>query len=99
MKLYMPTKVYNEKGCVRQHSQELAALGTKALLVTGKHSSRVNGSLQDVKDALNREQVPYVVFDGIEENPSVATVGDCPGAFGKGRFCNRNRRRFSHGRF
>lgn len=57
-----------------QHSQELAALGTKALLVTGKHSSRVNGSLQDVKDALNREQVPYVVFDGIEENPSVATV-------------------------
>ena len=74
MKLYMPTKVYNEKGCVRQHSQELAALGTKALLVTGKHSSRVNGSLQDVKDALNREQVSYVVFDGIEENPSVATV-------------------------
>ena len=26
MKLYMPTKVYNEKGCVRQHSQELAEL-------------------------------------------------------------------------
>lgn len=74
MKLYMPTKVYNEKGCVRQHSQELAALGTKALLVTGKHSSRVNGSLQDVEDALNREQVPYVIFDGIEENPSVETV-------------------------
>ena len=74
MKLYMPTKVYNEKGCVRQHSQELAELGTKALLVTGKHSSRVNGSLQDVEDALNREQVPYVVFDGIEENPSVETV-------------------------
>ena len=74
MKLYMPTKVYNEKGCVRQHSQELAALGTKALLVTGKHSSRVNGSLQDVEDALNRERVPYVVFDGIEENPSVETV-------------------------
>lgn len=74
MKLYMPTKVYNEKGCVRQHSQELAALGTKALLVTGKHSSRVNGSLQDVEDALNREQVSYVIFDGIEENPSVETV-------------------------
>ena len=74
MKLYMPTKVYNEKGCVRQHSQELAELGTKALLVTGKHSSRVNGSLQDVEDALNREQVPYVIFDGIEENPSVETV-------------------------
>lgn len=100
MKLYMPTKVYNEKGCVRQHSQELAELGTKALLVTGKHSSRVNGSLQDVEDALNREQVPYVIFDGIEENPSVETVMRATaGAFGKGRFCDRNRRRFSHGRF
>lgn len=43
MKLYMPTKVYNEKNCVENHSRELAALGTKALIVTGKHSSRLNG--------------------------------------------------------
>ena len=43
MKLYMPTKVYNEKNCVENHSRELAALGTKALIVTGKHSSRING--------------------------------------------------------
>ncbi len=27
MNFYMPTKVYNEKDCVRRHSQELAALG------------------------------------------------------------------------
>ena len=32
MKLYMPTKVYNEKNCVENHSRELAALGTKALI-------------------------------------------------------------------
>lgn len=25
MKLYMPTKVYNEKNCVENHSRELAA--------------------------------------------------------------------------
>ena len=29
MKLYMPTKVYNEKNCVENHSRELAALGQK----------------------------------------------------------------------
>lgn len=34
MKLYMPTKVYNEKGCVRGAQPGAAALGTKALLVT-----------------------------------------------------------------
>lgn len=49
MKLYMPTKVYQEKKCVENHSRELAALGTRALIVTGKHSSRINGSLDDVK--------------------------------------------------
>ena len=62
MKLYMPTKVYSEKNCVENHSRELAALGTKAMVVTGKHSSRINGSLEDVTGALERERVPYVVL-------------------------------------
>ena len=74
MNFYMPTKVYNEKDCVRRHSQELAALGSRALIVTGRHSSRMNGSLQDVEEALLREKIPYAVFDEIEENPSVDTV-------------------------
>ena len=74
MMLYMPTKVYQEKKCVENHSRELAALGTSALIVTGKHSSRINGSLEDVKNALEREQIPYTVFDEVEENPSVETV-------------------------
>ena len=59
MKLYMPTKVYQEKKCVDNNSRELAALGTRALIVTGKHSSRINGSLDDVKNALDREKIPY----------------------------------------
>ncbi len=70
----MPTKVYSEKNCVENHSRELAALGTKALVVTGKHSSRINGSLEDVTKALERENIPYMVYDEIEENPSVETV-------------------------
>ena len=74
MNFYMPTKVYNEKDCVRRHSQELAALGSRALIVTGRHSSRMNGSLQDVEEALLREKIPYAVFDEIEETPSVDTV-------------------------
>lgn len=74
MKLYLPTKVYNEKNCVENHGRELAALGSKALVVTGRHSSRINGSLEDVIRALERENIPYIIFDGIEENPSVESV-------------------------
>ena len=74
MKLYMPTKVFFERACVREHGEELKVLGTKAMIVTGRHSSRVNGSLADVEAALTQNGQPYVIFDGIEENPSVETV-------------------------
>lgn len=74
MKLYMPTLVYQERDCVCNHGKELAALGTKAMIVTGRHSSRVNGSLTDIEAILKESSIPYVIFDEIEENPSVETV-------------------------
>lgn len=74
MNLYMPTLVYQEKDCVQHHSKELASLGRKALIVTGRRSSRLNGSLSAVETALKDHKVPYVIYDEIEENPSVETV-------------------------
>lgn len=74
MLLYMPTKVYSENNCVKNHGKELASFGKKAMIVTGKHSARKNGSLQDVEDALKQENISYVIYDEIEENPSIETV-------------------------
>lgn len=74
MELYMPTHIYNEKNCVYNHSRELAALGTKALIITGRTSSAANGSLDDVTKALAREKVSFTIFNEVEENPSVDTV-------------------------
>lgn len=74
MMLYMPTKVYSEKDCVINHGKELCSLGKKAMIVTGKHSSRANGSLDDVVEALTQGNISYIIFDDIEENPSVETV-------------------------
>lgn len=74
MNFYMPTKIYSEHNCVKNHALELAKLGTKALIVTGRHSSRVNHSLQDVMDALELTNTPYCLFDEIEENPSVELI-------------------------
>ena len=73
MLLYMPTKVYSENNCVINHGKEMI-LGTKAMIITGKYSSRKNGSLDDVLNVLNENNVPYIIFDDIEENPSVETV-------------------------
>lgn len=74
MKLFMPTLVYSETDCVKKHAAELAALGNKALIVTGRHSSKANGSLKAVTDALESEKTEYLLFDEIEENPSIETV-------------------------
>lgn len=72
MQLYMPTKVYSEENCVLSHGKELRALGTKAMIVTGRYSAKKTGALQDVVQALG--DMPYILFDRIEENPSIETV-------------------------
>ena len=74
MRYYMPTRLYQEEHCVAAHAAELAALGRHALIVTGKHSSRANGSLDDVIGVLRTHEIGYTVFDAVEENPSVETV-------------------------
>lgn len=76
----MPTKVFFEQGSVKNHAEELKKLGTKAMIVTGKHSSRINGSLSDVEAALKQNGQDYVIFDEIEENPSVETAAKAASA-------------------
>ena len=70
----IPTDIYIESGAVKAHGSEIAALGTKAMIVTGKHSSAVNGSLDDVRAVLESQDIEYVIYNDIEENPSVETV-------------------------
>ena len=74
MKFYMPTRLYSENNCIEKHSAELASLGTHALIITGRSSSKLNGSLSDLITALEKHSVKYTVFDKTEENPSVETV-------------------------
>lgn len=45
----IPTDIYIENGAVKNHGGEIAELGKKAMIVTGRHSSAVNGSLDDVR--------------------------------------------------
>lgn len=70
----MPVKVFSENNCVRNHAADIAAYGTKTLIVTGRHSAEACGALKDVTDALASEGVSYVHFNKVEENPSVETI-------------------------
>ena len=70
----IPTDIYIENEAVKNHGGEIAELGQKAMIVTGRHSSAVNGSLDDVKAVFESQGIGYVIYNDIEENPSVETV-------------------------
>ena len=75
MRFFVPTDIYIEKDCVKNHAQNLIAVGKRALIMTGQHSAGANGSLNDVTKALTAGDIPYLIFSEVEENPSTDTVG------------------------
>ena len=76
MRFYVPTDIYVEKDCVKNHAQNLLAIGKRAFIMTGRTSAKKNGSLSDVTAVLDAGHVPYQIFDQVEENPSTDTVGN-----------------------
>ena len=71
---YMPVKVYEEAEAVKKHAADISKFGKKALIVTGRRSAFANGSCDDIAAALNSEGVEHVIFNEVEENPSVNTI-------------------------
>ncbi len=71
---YMPVKTFFGRDCVKKNSAEFKNFGSRALIVTGKHSAEKNGSLADVASALNTAGIPFTHFNRIEPNPTVENV-------------------------
>ncbi|MBQ4518835.1 MAG: iron-containing alcohol dehydrogenase [Clostridia bacterium] len=73
MELYIPTRVVIGQGSIREHYRSFAEFGKKALIVTGRQSAVKSGALQDVKDALFACGISWVVFNEVENNPTIET--------------------------
>lgn len=56
----IPTDIYIENEAVKNHGGEIAELGKKAMIVTGRHSSAVNGSLDDVRAVLESQGLSLI---------------------------------------
>lgn len=70
----MPTEVRHGVGVVQAEKEKLAALGQRALLVTGARSAQASGALGDVTASLETLGIAYAHFDQVEPNPSLANV-------------------------
>lgn len=73
-KFYMPTKVMAGQHCIKKNGKELRGLGSKALIVTGKSSGRKSGALQDMIETLTEQAIDYVLFERVENNPTLENV-------------------------
>ena len=74
LRFYMPTRVVMEEDCVTRNAALLAPLGHRALVVTGRHSARACGALDDITSALEHNGQTMVLFDQVKANPTVDCV-------------------------
>ena len=73
-KFFLPTEIIMGDGCVTGNAAKIASLGKKALIVTGKHSAKVCGALDDMTKALDSVGVGYEIFDRAVPNPTIDSV-------------------------
>ncbi|AZV58332.1 iron-containing alcohol dehydrogenase [Clostridium sp. AWRP] len=69
-----PNKIIYGKDTVNFIGNEAAVFGNKAMIVTGKHSSKKTGALDKVYYSLKDQGIDPVIFNKVESDPSVITV-------------------------
>ncbi len=74
MTYFMPTRIFHEDDVVSNHSELFGSFGKKALIVTGRHSAKLNGAMDDVLKALKINGVDHALFSEVTENPPIEQV-------------------------
>lgn len=84
---YNPTRIVFGSGKT-EHAFAAGAAGKKAmLLISCGKSTKVNGSLEKVKEQLAKAGAEYAVFDKIMENPVKEVIMECA-AFARENGCD-----------
>ena len=68
----LPVRIISGVGCIQQHA-DLFQLGQTAFIVTGQSGAAKSGALADVLAVLEKNGIPYHLFDKIEANPCLST--------------------------
>lgn len=70
----LPINLLFGRGRSNEIGTEVAKYGKKALIVTGRNSTKKSGLLDKTIDLLNKAKVQYEIFDKVEQNPLTTTV-------------------------
>lgn len=69
-----PTRIIFGVGEIARIGKEASQIGSHALIVTGKSSTRKSGLLDRVVGLLKEQNVKSIIFDEIEPNPRTTTI-------------------------
>ncbi len=72
--IHFPTRIFFGQGALLQAASYILPLGTKPLLVTGRHSARLSGALDELIVVLDRADLDWELFGQVGENPSLDTI-------------------------
>jgi alcohol dehydrogenase YqhD (iron-dependent ADH family) len=75
-KFYIPTRIISGAGSFKMLGTEARVIGKRALLVTGKGSTRKSGLLDRAMEDLEKNGIEVIVFDKVEPNPRSSTVDE-----------------------
>lgn len=73
MDYFMPARLHTGNDCVASHADELAALGSSCLVVTGGAAATASGALEEVERVLTSHGITSVVWEGVTENPPISS--------------------------
>ncbi len=76
MNVFMPTRLVTGRGCVAAAGDELEKVGKSCLVLTGRHSAKACGALDDVTAVLDGKGIRWILFDGIGQNPRLTDCMD-----------------------
>lgn len=74
-KFLVPKTVISGKDAIEEAAQQMSDLGKKALIVTDKIMVKI-GNVSKLTDVLNKSNVEYEIFDGVNSEPTDIIIGE-----------------------
>ena len=68
------TRLHFRPGGIKKLGEEVKNVGGRKILLVTDKGVRKSGALEKAIEPLEKDQIPYVIFDEVEPNPSLETV-------------------------
>ncbi len=66
---YMPANIISGEDAILKNGDIFKSLGKRCIIVSGKNSARLSGALDDVCKVLDEQNIIYILYDKVTENP------------------------------